>query len=100
VHRFHVQHFPITLPDFSSDRVNRGILALSVEDDAGSGADGVIDRYGYTRGDRSSRWLFSVVRSRSVPVGESLCLCFYRSALLADALFVSLVVSAVGASIG
>jgi hypothetical protein len=51
VHRFHVQHLPVALPDFSSDRVNWGILALSVEDDAGSGADWVIDRYGCAGGD-------------------------------------------------
>jgi hypothetical protein len=33
-----------------------GILALSVEDDAGSGADRVFDRYGGgSRGNRNSR---------------------------------------------
>ena len=61
--------------------MNRSILTLSVEDDAGSSANGVIDL--------NSSGLASY--------------CFFgtvRASLLADALFVSLIVSPVGASIG
>ncbi len=81
MHGLYRQHFVTTLPDFSSDRVNWGILALSVEDNTGGVADRVIDLYS------------SGLICRSF-------LGILRSALLADALFVSLVVSAVGASIG
>jgi hypothetical protein len=68
--------------------MNRGILALPIEDDAGGGADGVIDR---NSSGLVSRWFFGWVRS--------LYLRLLRASLLADALFVSLVMSSVGTSI-
>ncbi len=81
MHGLYRQHFVAALPDFSSDRVNWGILALSVEDNAGGGADRVIDRYS------------SGLICRSF-------LGMLRSPLLADTFFVSLVMSAVRTSIG
>jgi hypothetical protein len=61
--------------------MDRGILALSVEDDAGCGADGVID---LNSSGLASCWFFGTV----------------RASLLANALFVALVMSPVWTSIG
>jgi hypothetical protein len=77
--------------------MNRGILALSVENDASSSANGVID---LNSSGLVSRWFFGMLRSRSVSVRESLCLRLLQFALLANAFFVSLVMSAVWTAIG